>query len=518
MKSPVPSLMFLVASTVCLLPVLANSQAASTPIDSFSGRHSMVGPPNRIARENRRGIETTATPLVFVPITPCRAYDTRQSQTPITGGSSEDFAIAGTCGIPAEAAAFSLNVTVVPQSFLGYLTIWPAGTSVPLVSTLNSYDGRIKANAAIVPAGSNGAISAFATDTTDLVIDTNGYFVATDAAGLAFYPLSAPCRVIDTRESNGALGSPSLSANSDRDFPILQSTCGIPSTAQAYLMNFTALPTSILSYLTVWPTGQDKPVVSTLNAPTGTVTANAAVVSAGADGSISTYVTDNTELVVDATGYFAPPGPDGQSLFTLTPCRVIDTRTTNDPFIGNLEPPVNVVASPCGLPTNLPIGAFVLNATVVPQSALGYLTLWPDGQPKPLASILNALDGAITNNMAIVTNQNGSLDAFAAGGTDLILDISSYFASVSMLSVAVDLPLGTVLSPYSGSVAASGGTPPYSYSISNGVLPLGLTLDSFSGLVTGTPLVPGTFPITIQATDALSHIGVVNETISINGN
>jgi hypothetical protein len=41
---------------------------------------------------------------------------------------------------------------------------------------------------------------------------------------------------------------------------------------------------------------------------------------------------------------------------------------------------------------------------------------------------LNARDGAVTSNLAIVPNINGSIDAYAAGLTQLLLDISSYFA------------------------------------------------------------------------------------------
>ena len=55
--------------------------------------------------------------------------------------------------------------------------------------------------------------------------------------------------------------------------------------------------------------------------------------------------------------------------------------------------------------------AYVFNATVVPSGALGYLTLWPDGQSQPVVSTLNAIDGAITSNMAIVPNSNGKIDA-----------------------------------------------------------------------------------------------------------
>jgi hypothetical protein len=80
------------------------------------------------------------------------------------------------CGVPAS-AAYSLNVAVVPHGPLGYLTVWPSGEEQPLISTLNSLDGRIKANAAIVPAGANGAVRIFASNATDVVVDIDGYFV-----------------------------------------------------------------------------------------------------------------------------------------------------------------------------------------------------------------------------------------------------------------------------------------------------------------------------------------------------
>jgi len=59
---------------------------------------------------------------------------------------------------------------------LSYLTAWPTGASQPLVSTLNSFDGAVVANAAIVPAGTNGAISLFVTNPTHVILDINGYF------------------------------------------------------------------------------------------------------------------------------------------------------------------------------------------------------------------------------------------------------------------------------------------------------------------------------------------------------
>jgi hypothetical protein len=57
-----------------------------------------------------------------------------------------------------------------------------------------------------------------------------------------------------------------------------------------------------------------------------------------------------------------------------------------------------------------------------------FLTLWPNGGAQPYVSTLNAYDGAITSNMAIVPTTNGSVDAFSSDSTQLIFDISGYFA------------------------------------------------------------------------------------------
>jgi hypothetical protein len=331
------------------------------------------------------------------------------------------------CGIPSNATGYSMNVAVVPRGPLGFLTLWPSGQSQPLVATLNSADGRVKSNAAIVPAGSNGAVSVFATDTTDVVLDINGYFVAgSSPTALAFYPLT-PCRVADTRLPTAPLQGPSLIAQGTRSFPILASPCVVPASAQAYSLNFAAVPKgTTLSYLTAWPAGQSQPLVASLNDQTGTVLSNAVIVPAGNGGAVNVFATDATDLVIDINGYFAPPGLGGLSLFTITPCRVVDTRNPagSPPFSTTRD--INVTGSSCGVPPNAQ--AFVFNATVVPPGFLGYITMWPQGQSQPLAATLNAYDGAITNNMAIVPSTTGSVSVFPSAPTHLVLDIFGYFA------------------------------------------------------------------------------------------
>ena len=160
----------------------------------------------------------------------------------------------------------------------------------------------------------------------------------------------------------------------------------------------------------MWPTGQTQPVVSTLNSYRGVV-ANAAIVPAGTGGEISTYANNDTDLVIDINGYFAPPGQGGLSLYPVAPCRVLDTRNAATAAFNGTLTAVDVVGSPCAPPSTAQ--AYVFNATVVPAGPLGYLTLWPDGSSQPVVSTLNAYDGAVTSNMAIVPTSNGKVDAYA---------------------------------------------------------------------------------------------------------
>jgi len=295
---------------------------------------------------------------------------------------------------------------------------------------MNSQDGRVKANAAIVPAGASGAVSVYVTDTSDVILDIDGYFITPGAQTLQFYPLT-PCRVADTRQTNfpQGLGAPSLHDMETRELPILTTTCpGLPANPAAYSFNVTVVPYPAgqpENYVTLWPSDQPQPLVSTLNNYTATVVANAAIVPAASDGSIKVFAYNSTDLLIDINGYFAAPGQGGYSFYPVAPCRAYDSRNNNgQPFTG--EKTVNIAGSPCAPPGNA--AGYVFNATVVPSPTLGYLTLWADSQTQPVVSTLNAYDGFVTSNMAIVPNVNGSIDAYADGLTHLILDISGYFA------------------------------------------------------------------------------------------
>src|SRR5207245_337512 len=92
--------------------------------------------------------------------------------------------------------------------------------------------------------------------------------------------------------------------------------------------------------------------------------------------------------------------------------------------------------------------------------------------------------------------------------------LSINVASVSPLQItSSQLPGGTVSSAYSATLSASGGTSPYSWSVSSGTLPTGLSLSS-SGTLSGTPTVAGSFPFTMAVKDAAT--ASASATLSIN--
>jgi len=135
-----------------------------------------------------RGVSTMAAitgPLPFIGVTPCRLADTRgngftgQYGPPsLIANTTRSFVITGQCSIPASAAAVSFNFGALDVGGAGDLRVFPAGGSVPLVSTMN-YNASTPniANAAIVPLGVGGAITVQADAVSiDLIIDVNGYY------------------------------------------------------------------------------------------------------------------------------------------------------------------------------------------------------------------------------------------------------------------------------------------------------------------------------------------------------
>ena len=141
----------------------------------------------RLEAQGVAGVPTS--PLPFVAITPCRLADTRQGSgfggqygpPSLENLDIRTFVVVGQCGVPMAAAAVSLNLAVTSLTANGNLTVYPAGSPVPVVSSLNwtPIETAIS-NAAVVALGSGGAISILhngvGSSTVDLIVDVNGYY------------------------------------------------------------------------------------------------------------------------------------------------------------------------------------------------------------------------------------------------------------------------------------------------------------------------------------------------------
>jgi len=369
----------------------------------------------------------------YIALAPTRILDTRTA-SPVGPGGSLNVQVTGTGGVPASGvAAVVMNVTVTNTTASSYLTVWPAGFPHPLASNLNWTAGTTVPNLVEIGVGSGGQVSIFnAFGNTDVVFDVAGYIAtpsATPGSAGRYNPI-VPNRVLDTR---AGLGAPAMQLCANQTISVkIAGTPNVPSTGVAAVaLNVTVTNTVVApSYLTVYPTGVTRPLASNLNFRPGQTLANRVVVKLGTGGSVDFFdAAGHTDVVADVAGWFS----DGTTTSTASlfvavpPARILDTRTTSSP-VGPNASIVLPVAGKGGVPAmnaTVPPTAVVLNVTVTNPTAASFLTAWPDGDPRPLASDLNYVAGLTVPNLVLVKlGPTGAIDFYNAfGSVDVVADV-----------------------------------------------------------------------------------------------
>ena len=197
------------------------------------------------------------------------------------------------------------------------------------------------------------------------------------------------------------------------------------------------------------------------------------------------------------------------SFVAMTPCRVVDTRAGQG-HTGQFGPPSLVggtarefaltatTNNPCTIPTTAL--AYSLNITVVPATEIQFLSIWPTGSSYPGVSTLNAPNGGIVANAAIVpAGTSGGIEVVADKATDLIIDINGYFTSATGARTAAGAinSNGTVASGPTGlQVSHTGGSGAYTLNFAAG---------SFSFATFATPVIT---PLNLVTTVALSAVTI----------
>jgi hypothetical protein len=256
--------------------------------------------------------------------TPTRLWDSRPSSSlpgehvPMAGLSTLTLPLniqGGGGSANAHVKSVAVSLTAVNTKSGGYFTAWSGAGAAPTASVLNWTTGGVVPNLAVVPVSpcvcpgpSNGlpsiAIKNGSSSNTDIVIDLWGFYDdGTLDGGLRFKPLGAPIRIVDTRQS---IGATTLFTGSTRH---VTAPASVADAATALLVqNVTAIPNSN-TFLTLYPHGVTRPVVSNLNPRANRIVAGLAYTGVGASNDFDIFNSTGTDnVVIDVAGSMEPVG------------------------------------------------------------------------------------------------------------------------------------------------------------------------------------------------------------------
>jgi hypothetical protein len=255
--------------------------------------------------------------------------------------------------------------------------------------------------------------------------------VTTAAPGGTLHPI-APVRLLDTR--NGA-GAPAGATNS----VTLQVTGagGIDATGVgSVVLNVTITAPAAAGFVTVYPYGQAKPTSSNLNYVKGQTSAVLVVAPVGDGGKVVLYSSAKAQLIADASGWFttsAAASPTVGLFHGLAPARLMDTRDETGGTTPDSGETVDLqVTGEGGVPAT-GVSAVVLNLVSAGSSASGYVTVYPTGATRPVASSLNFVKGQVVANRVIVpVGTDGMVSFYNFSGWDpLVADVTGWFTDGS---------------------------------------------------------------------------------------
>ncbi len=378
-------------------------------------------------------------PLSFSPLVPGRLLESRSGGATVDAqangiglrgaGSVTELQVTGRHGVPADASAAVLNVTVTGAQGDGFVTVWPCGTARPNASSLNFTSGQTIPNAVITKIGAGGKVCLFTTAPTFLLADINGFY----PAGSSFSPL-VPGRLLESRSGGATVDGQAngIGLRGAGSVTELQVTGrhGVPADASAAVLNVTVTGAQGDGFVTVWPCGTAQPNASSLNFTSGQTIPNAVITKIGAGGKVCLFTTAPTFLLADINGFY----PAGSSFSPLVPGRLLESRSGGATVDGQAN---GIGLRGAGSVTELQVtgrhgvpadaSAAVLNVTVTGAQGDGFVTVWPCGTARPNASSLNFTSGQTIPN-AVITKigAGGKVCLFTTAPTFLLADINGY--------------------------------------------------------------------------------------------
>ena len=253
----------------------------------------------------------------------------------------------------------------------------------------------------------------------------------------AYYAVT-PARVLDTRSG---VGAPAAMLGTQKSLDLqVTGRGGVPSVGvSAVVLNVTVTGSTAGSFLTVYPTGADRPTASSINFAKGWTGANSVTIGVGDGGKVRIYNQYGaTHVIADVVGFYAADstviptaGTTDADFYPLTPQRWIDTRPDgNNGRLGNGD--YYQLGWDFGAAYNPYVRAVAVNITAVSPTGNGYLSAW-NGQAGafPSTSTLNYTTGHNVPNMAIVPTSPCNETWCNANGIPMIGVINTTSASAA---------------------------------------------------------------------------------------
>jgi hypothetical protein len=352
--------------------------------------------------------------------------------TPWNPGTTREVTVAGVGGVPANATAVTLNVTVTATTSSSFLTIWPKGSTQPTSSNLNWVAGQTIPNAVTAKVGAGGKVNIYnPSGDAHVLIDVVGYYdTSGTGAGLT---AQAPSRVLDSRpppEQVGPYATP-WGPGTDREVTVA-GVAGVPADAEAVVLNTTVTGTTAESFLSIYPNGSAKPTASNLNWKPGVTIPNAVTVKVGTGGKIRVFNNSGSaHVIIDVVGYFKTGS--GDAFHPVSPVRFQDSRPAPETVGAHSTPWGSNTSRSVAVTTGgaVPSGAkaVLANVTVTSASAESFLTVWNTGAAKPTASNLNWRAGTtIANAVTAKVGTANSISVFNNSGTvHVIADVAGWY-------------------------------------------------------------------------------------------
>lgn len=371
-------------------------------------------------------------PSTFHPLAPVRLLDTRAEGGRLAAGGTLSLQVAGRGGVPSTGAtAVVLNITVTEPTAVSFLTAWPAGRSRPLASNLNFAPGQTVPNLVVVKLGAGGVVNLYNNSgSVHVIADLAGWYGADPANPGATYSAVTPARILDTRTGDGAPAAAKVGPDSAISVQVT-GRGGVPVTGvSAVVLNVTVTEPTAVSFLTAWPAGGVRPLASNLNYVPGQTTPNLAIVKVGDGGKVNLYnYAGGAHVIADVAGWYGADGAAAGALFSpVVPARILDTRGAAPVGAGStltLQVAGRGVVPPSG------VSAVMLNVTVTEPTTLSFLTVWPAGEARPLASNLNYVAGqTVPNLVAAKVGADGKVNLYNySGSVHVIVDVAGWYGT-----------------------------------------------------------------------------------------